>query len=347
MPFDARAAWIGTYEAVRSERVRVEAASWEGRPVYFSVATDHDVVARSGDRPPAIMAVILTLIALTCVAGGVVAFGNLRSGRGDRKGAASVAIAAAASMMGGWVFGTTHVAHAWELALIVGGIGKAAVLAGLLSVAYLAVEPYVRRHWPESLISWNRLRRGRLRDPVVASHILAGITAWMVMSAVTIPLWHFRPVWPPELLTPLEGVAQLAAFLAQVPAKTISVALSFLVIVVVLRFLTRRRRWVADILACAVFAFTGPLDISDLTAFVLSVAIVVPTIYVTIPWLIGRFGFVALLSAWAVRFLIVPVVPGSWYGARGLFITFMPVMVGAWALWVIASARRPATSLSS
>jgi hypothetical protein len=278
-----------------------------------------------------------------------VAFRNLRSGRSDRKGAASVAIAAAASMMGGWVFGTTHVAHAWELALIAGGIGRAAVLAALLSVAYLAVEPYVRRQWPESLISWNRLRRGRLRDPVVASHILAGITAWMVMSAVTIPLWQLRPVWAPELLTPLEGVAQLAAFLAQVPAKTISVALSFLVIVVVLRFLTRRRMWLADILACAMFAFTGPLDISDLTAFVLSAAIVVPTIYVTIPWLIGRFGFVALLSAWAVRFLIVPVVPGSWYAGRGLFITFIPVMVGAWALWVIVSSRRtPAgTSLSS
>jgi hypothetical protein len=32
MPFDARAAWIGTYAEGRSETVRVEAAAWQGRP---------------------------------------------------------------------------------------------------------------------------------------------------------------------------------------------------------------------------------------------------------------------------------------------------------------------------
>ena len=54
------------------------------------------------------------------------------------------------------------------------------------------------------------------------------------MSAVTIPLWQLRPVGAPELLTPLDGSGQLSAFLAQVPAKTLAVTLSFLVIVVVL-----------------------------------------------------------------------------------------------------------------
>jgi hypothetical protein len=139
-------------------------------------------------------------------------------------------------------------------------------------------------------------------------------------------------------LTPLDGTGQLAAFLAQVPAKTLSVTLSFLVIVVVLRVLTSRRMWIADVLACVVFAVTGPLDITEPSAFVLSAAIVVPTIYVTIPWLIGRFGFVALMSAWAVRFLLVPLVPGSWYAGPALVVTFIPVAIAGLAVWVIASS---------
>ncbi|MGA8577997.1 MAG: hypothetical protein WB579_04915, partial [Bryobacteraceae bacterium] len=36
------------------------------------------------------------------------------------------------------------------------------------------LEPYLRRRWPQSLISWARLLAGDARDPLVAGHILAG-----------------------------------------------------------------------------------------------------------------------------------------------------------------------------
>jgi serine/threonine-protein kinase len=38
MAFDARMAWTGSYADSRPERVRVEAAAWEGRPVFFDVS---------------------------------------------------------------------------------------------------------------------------------------------------------------------------------------------------------------------------------------------------------------------------------------------------------------------
>jgi hypothetical protein len=53
-------------------------------------------------------------------------------------------------------------------------IGQTGFVAGLLWLGYLAIEPYVRKHWPDSLISWTRLRAGRPRDPLVASHVLIG-----------------------------------------------------------------------------------------------------------------------------------------------------------------------------
>src|ERR1700733_2007599 len=40
MAFDAGMAWVGTYAEGRPEQVRVEAASWQGRPVFFDIRGD-------------------------------------------------------------------------------------------------------------------------------------------------------------------------------------------------------------------------------------------------------------------------------------------------------------------
>ena len=42
---------------------------------------------------------------------------------------------------------------------------------------YLALEPFVRRRWPEAMISWTRLLGGRFADPLVARDILIGCAA--------------------------------------------------------------------------------------------------------------------------------------------------------------------------
>ena len=54
-----------------------------------------------------------------------------------------------------------------------------ALAIGLLAatvvwVLYMALEPYLRRRLPQSLISWTRILSGEFRDPLVAGHILAG-----------------------------------------------------------------------------------------------------------------------------------------------------------------------------
>ncbi len=41
-------------------------------------------------------------------------------------------------------------------------------------LAYIAIEPIVRRSWPELLFSWSRLLSGRFRDPLVGRDLLAG-----------------------------------------------------------------------------------------------------------------------------------------------------------------------------
>jgi serine/threonine-protein kinase len=42
---------------------------------------------------------------------------------------------------------------------------------------YIALEPYVRRRWPATLVSWSRLLAGRFRDPLVGRDVLVGCLA--------------------------------------------------------------------------------------------------------------------------------------------------------------------------
>jgi hypothetical protein len=55
-----------------------------------------------------------------------------------------------------------------------------AVIAWL---AYLGIEPWIRRHWPSSLISWSRVLAGSFRDPLVGRDVLIG-TAFGVACAI-------------------------------------------------------------------------------------------------------------------------------------------------------------------
>jgi hypothetical protein len=54
-------------------------------------------------------------------------------------------------------------------------------------IVYLAIEPYIRRHWPHAIISWTRLMAGRIRDPLVGRDVLFGVIlglGWSLIFAV-------------------------------------------------------------------------------------------------------------------------------------------------------------------
>src|SRR4029079_8452306 len=40
---------------------------------------------------------------------------------------------------------------------------------------YVALEPHVRRIWPETMIGWSRLLAGSVRDPLVGRDVLVGV----------------------------------------------------------------------------------------------------------------------------------------------------------------------------
>ena len=73
-------------------------------------------------------------------------------------------------------------------------VSIAVFLGAFVWLAYIAIEPIVRRRWPELLFSWSRLLSGRFRDPLVGRDVLAGILIGALMmllleAASATPNW--------------------------------------------------------------------------------------------------------------------------------------------------------------
>jgi hypothetical protein len=346
MPFDARQAWVGVYNKDRTESVRVEAAAWQGRPVYFDIQSGPDPQERNrqSNLPRPAWVLGITALLTVCICGALLARSNLRAGRGDRKGAARIATFSFACQLLAWTFRASHVPDPWEILLLIGALGQFALAAGFLWLSYLGVEPYMRRYWPESLISWNRLQSGRI-DRLVASHILAGITMWFVVrtgfDALSLPIRTPQSVWA------FDSAANFAAFLTLAPYRAVNGMGFFLVAVVVLRMLARRRLWIADVLACLVFTQVGAqIDFSTPYYFALTASYSFAATYGLL-WLIRRFGFAATLSALMGQMLLTPLSLGAWYTGYSLVALLIPVGIAAWAVWVIVSDARTASPQSA
>ena len=96
-----------------------------------------------------------------------------RLGRGDRRGATTVALVLFSLGLLQWAAGAHHAA---DFAIEQDGFFEACAnqmfRAGIAWLAYLGIEPWIRRHWPASLISWSRMLArlvprpaGRARHP--------------------------------------------------------------------------------------------------------------------------------------------------------------------------------------
>jgi len=118
--------------------------------------------------------IFLTIVILVVVGGVLLARRNYVRGKGDLRGAFRIACAVLVIQMAVWLC-FEHPTSAWAtFGRSAVAISGALFLSGLAWVWYIALEPYVRRHWPQAIISWSRLVAGRLRDPLVGRDVLLG-----------------------------------------------------------------------------------------------------------------------------------------------------------------------------
>jgi hypothetical protein len=176
--FDARAAWTGTLAHAPSAPMRVEAAAWRGRPVYFRFWDDTPAAQAGLQAPfgPKSLASVESLFVSWIVAAGAALVGwrNYAAGRSDVRGAVRSGAAVFTCSLVAWGLTAHHVPSVLYVVPVFTAFSAALTFGMFGGVLYLAVEPYVRRRWPASLISWTRLLSGRFRDPLVGGHVLVG-----------------------------------------------------------------------------------------------------------------------------------------------------------------------------
>jgi serine/threonine-protein kinase len=196
---DASFAWEAAGDGI--SRIRVEAASLRGVPVDFRVvplatpSTPSPTLAAVGTR------VLLAVCGILGLAGAVLARYNVRRGRGDRSGALRLAALVFGGYFLQWILGASHVATTREIDLATQGASRAVYLAFFAWLQYLALEPFVRRRWPEMLISWTRVLAGRFGDPRVGRDVVLGILCGAAASSVFSGLALASPAlgWGPWL----------------------------------------------------------------------------------------------------------------------------------------------------
>lgn len=166
-PFDARAAWTGTYASAPEIPMRIEAASWRGKPVFFRVIgpwSKAERMQQPADVPTAFLVVVLGGYPLIAF----LAWRNYRAKRGDIRGANRVAAFVFALAWLSLLLQAHHVAAADEMGVIFGTLIAVVTVipATFVWASYLAFEPYVRRRWPQSMITWSRVLSGGRRRGV-------------------------------------------------------------------------------------------------------------------------------------------------------------------------------------
>jgi serine/threonine-protein kinase len=269
---DARMAWLGNYPETPEIPIRVEAAEYHGRPVSYTEIlspqqTPLPAPAGGGnDRSPGAL-VYLALELIVMIGSVPFARYNLRLGRGDTRGAVRLGLFALCLGLGSWLIGGTHAAGAGEADLFVMAAMRSVFGAVTLALTYVSFEPFVRRSWPQTMISWSRVLAGGFRDPLVGRDILIGCLGGVVLVLIQSfgnLLYGIRGTAALKVstdLVTLSGGRFLAGEFLLLIADTLNKALGILFLIFLFRVLLRKQ-WLAAglviVMLAAMYATNDP-----------------------------------------------------------------------------------------
>jgi serine/threonine-protein kinase len=126
------------------------------------------------------------------------------------------------------------------------------VLAGVTWLTYIALEPFMRRRWPNLIISWNRLLAGNYRDPLIGREILiggvCGASIWVLgFTPQLISKWLGKPYDINRFTPPLRGMRSLINVFAGDLAIALVISMGVLLLALLFS-LVLPKRWMAGTL---------------------------------------------------------------------------------------------------
>ncbi len=202
-------------------------------------------------------------------------------------------------------------------------------MSAFVWVLYIALEPYVRRRWPATLVSWSRLLAGSFSDPLVGRDVLAGCLWGTIVTALLQLRWFVRS-WLGDLPAPMTtgplwsllGARVLIAGMSNNLTAALFFSFSFLFVLFLFRVLLRKE-WaaaVAFVLFFTVFLNApqlfggGPTAVSSLV-----IGLILNSLSV---FLLIRLGMLALVASAVFQFcfLGLPLTTqgSAWYAGISL-----------------------------
>jgi len=320
---DRRAAWDGFDPNRGNVPIHVEAAADHGKPVWFQVLGTWTQTAFHEEDPlPALMYI------LGILGGLIFAQRNVRLGRGDRQGATRIATWMFFLQMLYWVFRADHVPvlnGEFEHAVI--ATGSALFFAAFTWVLYMALEPYVRRLWPQAIISWSRLVAGRVRDPLVGRDIMIGCVTGALLTLLDETAFFisgFQGLDGPTqtVLEGLRGTRQIAWLFFGALTDSLLLVFVAVFLLIILRVLFGGCAFAAAAIGSLALTTTSVLiAIADYpVGLSLGLAVAFFALFVLV---LTRVGILAIFTA-LVTHLVLLNFPmtldfSSWYAGRSVF----------------------------
>ncbi|MFH1177679.1 MAG: protein kinase, partial [Acidobacteriota bacterium] len=307
-------------------------------PTWAAEAGKRGAAARAAGARDALDVFVVSLLLLAIP----FAWHNLRRKRGDRHGARRLALVVFTGYLVAQLISIHHVpAFGEERTLLVTAVAYALYFAATTALLYTALEPFVRRLWPERLISWTRLLAGDLRDAMVARDVLIGTTVCLAVAATGIVT--FRLAAPTEFLpigkalAPLAGALHCLGAVSSAVAGAVRFGLLFLLLLLLLRVLSRGR-WIVP---AAFFAIMTTVIYGWLVGAIgsTSAGVAFLALISSASWLLllGRFGLLATVTALFFEFLALQMPDATrltgWYAGPTWWIVATIVLASAYGLY--------------
>jgi serine/threonine-protein kinase len=220
---------------------------------------------------------------------------------------------------------------------------------GVVWLFYIALEPYLRRIWPRSMVSWVRLIDGRFRDPLVGRDVLIGVLAvfllWLTFQAtVFVGVWLGAALPPHSLeeftLEALRGLPQAMAMMFYRHDFLLLYGGMFLIVLLLLARLVLRRTWLA--VGVVLLFFASARYTSGEVSLMLGWSFQASFIAV---WLLlfFRAGLLPLMVFLGTCGLWVPLTfsldPGNWYSSATYVALLITLGAAAYGFYVSLAGR--------
>ncbi len=347
IPSDARAAWEGLWPGTEWP-LRVEAASFHGKPVYFAMLGGWTKPANTAEPPETTAQLVAKIVGVVTTAAVIfagiwLARRHRRQGKGDVRGARRAAFATFVLQMLVAVFRAHLTVGLESLVVLALAASVAMFLASFVFALYLALEPYVRRNWPQTIVSWTRLLDGRFRDPIVGRDLLTGALLGIVWCLVFLAgyLFKMKQGGMPTLgsVSYMVGARDtVGQWFSTIVGSLIGV-MNFFFLLVLLRIVLRNR-WVAAV--AFVLIFTLPKVAGSHHPW--NDLIVWSLIYGIAALAVVRFGLIALGMAIIVANIMLNLPATAdlsrWYAPNAYCVVAAFVAIAVWGAYLSLGGKK-------